>query len=110
QFVVVAIHEVIGLIQHIGETTGHTRPEVNAGWTEYRHDTTGHIFTAVVASAFNDRISSGVTHPAALARGTGRKSFSARRTIQTCITHDAADVGVERRITSRTTHQPPAGQ
>src|SRR5690606_36587527 len=67
QFVVIMLNEVIIQIKYISKTTGHTRPEVMTDFTQHGHDPTGHIFTAVIASTFDDRECARVTHRETLA-------------------------------------------
>ncbi|MNR63325.1 hypothetical protein D3C85_1856020 [compost metagenome] len=52
---VIVVNEVIIKVKYISKTTRHTCTEVVTDFTQYSHNTTSHIFTTVVASAFNHR-------------------------------------------------------
>src|SRR6185437_1472127 len=55
QLVVVAIDEIALGVEHVRESTGHPRTEIEAGRSEHDDDATGHVFAAVIASTFDDR-------------------------------------------------------
>src|SRR5690606_4967047 len=95
QFMVVMVNEVVIQIKYIGKPTGHTCTEVVAYFTQHSHNTTSHIFTAVVARTFNHGEGARVTYRKTLTRSTCSKQFTASRTIQTGITNDRSILRLE---------------
>src|SRR5690606_189294 len=102
QLVVIAIHKVIGLVQHIGKATGHARTKIDTGLTKHCHHTARHVFAAVISGALYNHISAGLTHTTALTGSTCSKQFTARSAVEAGITHDAGFVGFEARVAWRT--------
>src|SRR6266568_699652 len=67
QFGIAAPLESPCCIQHVGHTGRHTCAEVLAGLTQHYYHTTGHILTAMITHALNNRQRSTVTYGKALA-------------------------------------------
>ena len=57
-----AVNEVACFVIDIGEAAGHASAEVGAGVAEYGNHAAGHVFTAMIADAFNDCVTAGIAH------------------------------------------------
>src|SRR5690554_6838747 len=92
---VVMVNEVVVQIKYISKTTCHPGTKVMSDFTQYGHDTTGHVFTAVIARAFNHGKGTRVTHRKALARSSRCKQFTASGTVQTGVPNNRGILGLE---------------
>ncbi|MNC31744.1 hypothetical protein D3C75_800750 [compost metagenome] len=94
--------EIAVLIEHISETTGHTCTEVHACFADDADNTASHVFTTVIANAFNHGNGSGVTHGETLTRAASSIKFAAGCTVQTGVTDDGRFMATEGRANRRT--------
>jgi hypothetical protein len=62
--------KIPNLIQHICRARGHPCREVSANWPEDDHDTTGHVFAAVVAGALDNGLCAAISDGESLARSS----------------------------------------
>src|SRR3989338_4488131 len=95
QLVVNAIVEAVIQIEHVGETAGHAGTEVVAGLAQYADKTAGHVFAAMVASAFHYGVRTGVTHGETLARSTGGEQLAAGHALADVVVGVAFQVQVQ---------------
>src|SRR6056297_1502 len=109
QFVVVLVHKGVIDIHHVGKATGHTSTEIVPGSTENGHQTAGHVLAAVIASAFHNRMGTGITNCETLARGSCRKELAASRTIQAGVADNGGFLALEDTAPGRLDHQLAAG-
>ena len=63
---VAALGKVAILIEDIGDTTRHAGCKVAPGLAENDDETTGHVFTAMIADTFDDRDGARIAHSKAL--------------------------------------------
>ncbi len=103
-----AFAEITAFVQDIGETTGHTCPEVNAGFAQHADNTAGHVFTAVIADTFHHGDGTGVTHRKTLTCTTCGKQTTTGSTVQTGVADDAGIAAAEGRADRRTHRQQTA--
>ncbi|MNP58441.1 hypothetical protein D3C76_1533550 [compost metagenome] len=95
QFRVNAFAELTVFVQDVGEAARHTCAEVHAGFAHYADNPAGHVFTTVIADAFYDGNSTGVTHRKALASPACSKQTPAGSTVQTGVADDAGFMAAE---------------
>src|SRR2546425_333257 len=75
-------------IQHVGNTTGHSRGKVAAGLAQHYHAAPGHVFTSVIAEGLDHGVGSAVAHTKSLTRDAPNVGFAAGRTIERNIADD----------------------
>ena len=88
QLVVVAVDEVALFVEHVREPARHAGTEVDAGVAEHDDNAAGHVFAAVVAAAFDDRVGAGVAHCEAFAGHTGCVQCAAGGAVQAGVADD----------------------
>src|SRR6202042_3814248 len=89
----------------------HARSEVAPGLTDDHDDAAGHIFTAMIAGALDDRDRAGIAHPEALTRHAAEVAFAGGRAIKYGVADD--DRGFRRqlcRLLRRVDDDAPARQ
>ncbi len=59
--------EVHALVKYIGDSTAHAGGKIPATLTQHEHQALGHVFTAMIANAFDDGSCSGIPHGETLA-------------------------------------------
>src|SRR5271165_7643335 len=79
QFRIQAKRERLVQIQYVSNSSSHAGSEVFSGPAEDQQDAAGHIFTAVIADALDNRGHSGVSHSKAFSRPAGSEEFSTGR-------------------------------
>src|SRR5450830_1012862 len=109
QLVVDLVDEGVVLVEHVGETAGHARAEVVASLAQNRDKTTGHVFAAVIARAFNHGVGTGVTHRETLTRRTRRKQLAAGCAVQAGVADDGTVLSLVDAAFRRNDHQLAAG-
>ena len=97
-------------IEHVGDTTAHTRSKVTTGRAQDHNATTRHILTAVIADAFNNSVRARITHGETFGGNTGKVAMTACSTIQACVTHDDVLLRHERRRLGRIDNETPTRQ
>ena len=88
--------EVPIFVQHVGDAAAHTGSEVLARLAQHHHSAAGHVLAAVVAHAFDDSGSAGITDAEPLAGYTADKGLAAGSAVEGNVADDdvlAAVVG-----------------
>src|SRR5690606_14274880 len=88
QFVDVLVHKGVIQVQYVSEATGHTGAKVITGSTQDGHQAAGHIFTAVIASTFNNGVGTGITNGESLTGSPRSKQLATGSAIKTGIAND----------------------
>ncbi len=82
--------EIALLVEHVGDAARHAGREIAPRRAEHDDDAAGHIFAAVIAGAFDDRIGAGVPDGEALARDAAEIAFARDGAIEHRIADDDA--------------------
>src|ERR1700733_4100089 len=88
ELMVVAIDEIVRLVEHVGEAAGEAGAEVDPSAAQNQDHSAGHVLAAMIAGALDDRDRAGVAHPEALAGLAGREQLAAGGAVQAGIAHD----------------------
>src|SRR5690606_10424732 len=109
-FHVALTFEVAVLVPDVGNTAAHTGAEVATGLAEYYHASASHIFTAVVADAFNNGSCATVTHRKTLGHDTAEEGFTTGRTVQVYVTGNDVLFCLEGTVLRRVHNDASTGQ
>ena len=60
--------EIAGFVEHVGDAAGHAGRKVAPGPAQHDHAAAGHVFAAVIADGFDDRVDAAVAHAEPFAR------------------------------------------
>src|SRR5450631_1544599 len=88
QLMVVAIDKVALHVEHVGETAGESRAEINARAAEHQDHAARHVLAAMIARPFDHGERAGIAHREALPGGAGRVQLTAGRAVQAGVAHD----------------------
>nr|VFK62536.1 MAG: hypothetical protein BECKUNK1418G_GA0071005_10259 [Candidatus Kentron sp. UNK]VFK70544.1 MAG: hypothetical protein BECKUNK1418H_GA0071006_103119 [Candidatus Kentron sp. UNK] len=81
--------EITLFIQHIGNAAAHASGEVASGAAENNDDPAGHVFTAVIADAFDNSNSPGVAGGEAFSGNAPEVALPARGAVENGVADDA---------------------
>src|SRR5262249_19541825 len=95
-------------IQNVGDAAAHPRREVATSRTENDGTAPGHVFTAVVANALNNRADAAVADTETFAREAPNIAFAARRAVKGDIADENVVFRYKRRAAGRIDHNSAA--
>ena len=86
-----------GVVEHVGDATGHAGGEIAAGRAQHDDPPAGHVFAAMVADAFDHRVDAAVADAEPLAGHAADVGLARRRAVQGHVADDDVSLRGEAR-------------
>src|SRR5210317_905765 len=90
QLMIISVDKCSRFVKNIGKTTSHPGTKVTASSPENNHQATGHVFTTMVSSAFDDSCCTRISDCKSLTRTASRIQGSARCAIKASIANNGS--------------------